>query len=288
MRLLAALLLAVTAGAAEPPRFFLEGDGTLDVRSAHSGDRATVRFRRADGTYDAEAIARVTRIFRSSDGRQGEISLRLIEVLGYLQGETAVRPLVLQSGYRSPAYNEGLRAQGRQAASGSLHTEGLAADVAFPRATLDPLWHQIRDLDCCGAGLYSGNGFLHVDVGRPRFWTATTSRVDENLSAGNARLFARTTYDRYVGGEAIEVTLHALTLPPVGIGHEVTVVPEHGAPVTVPLAGAAGCVEVTNGRQVLRLTAPAAPGRVRLRLATCEPRIEATPETVETNPIEIR
>lgn len=288
MRVLAVLVLATVAAAAEPPRFFLEGDGTLDVRNAHSGERAAVRFRRGDGSYDDAAIARVTRVFRSSDGRQGQISLRLIEVLGYLQQETAVRPLVLQSGYRSPTYNEGLRAQGRKAASGSLHTEGFAADVAFPRAILESLWHRIRGLDCCGAGLYTGNGFLHVDVGRPRFWTASTSRVDENLSAGNARLFARTTYDRYAAGEPIDVTLHALTLPPVQIAHEVTFVPEHGAPVALPLAGPGGCVAVESAGHVLRLGAPATPGRARIRLATCEPRLEATPGAIETNPIEIR
>src|SRR5262249_60633393 len=96
------------------------------------------------------------------------------------------------------------------------HTEGIAADLAFPREQLEPLWLGIRDLDCCGAGYYPKEGFLHVDVGKPRYWEPSTSRVDENLSAGNARVFARTDYDRYVPGDMMLVPLSALTLPPVG------------------------------------------------------------------------
>jgi len=37
---------------------------------------------------------------------------------------------------------------------------------------------------------------VHVDVGKPRFWEAATSRADEDLSGGNARVFARTDFDR--------------------------------------------------------------------------------------------
>ena len=47
---------------------------------------------------------------------------------------------------------------GAKAAGGSLHTEGLAADVAFPAKELRPLWLKIRDLECCGAGYYQKNG----------------------------------------------------------------------------------------------------------------------------------
>ena len=39
-------------------------------------------------------------------------------------------------------------------------------------------------------GYYAKQGFMHVDVGKPRFWEATTSRTDEDLSGGNARVFA--------------------------------------------------------------------------------------------------
>ncbi|TMA51020.1 MAG: DUF882 domain-containing protein, partial [Deltaproteobacteria bacterium] len=190
----------------------------LAIVNAHTDEHVTVRYRREDGTYDPDALARLRRVFRSSgDAREQDVSLRLIEVLSHVQKMAGGHPLVLLSGYRSPTYNQSLKNQGKQVAGGSMHTEGLAADLAFPRPQLPKLWHQVRDLDCCGAGYYAKEGFLHVDVGRPRFWEATTSRVDENLSAGNARMFARTEFDRYVGGEPISVTLHALTVPPVQV-----------------------------------------------------------------------
>src|SRR5207247_9821621 len=121
------------------------------------------------------------------------------------------RPLTLMSGYRSPDYNEGLRAKGMRAAGGSLHTEGLAADVAFPRTVLRPLWMKVRALDCCGAGYYAKEGFLHIDVGQPRFWEPSTSRVEENLSGGDAGVFGGRGVGRECEGDEIVVALHAMT-----------------------------------------------------------------------------
>src|SRR5947199_1815942 len=89
-----------------------------------------------------------------------------------------------------------LKDPGKQVAGGSMHTEGLAADLAFPRPQLPKLWHQVRDLDCCGAGYYAKEGFLHVDVGRPRVWEATTSRGEEDVWAGNPPGVARAAVGR--------------------------------------------------------------------------------------------
>ena len=286
-------LVASDAWAAPLQRFFVMGDGTLAIVNAHTKERAEVRYRRADGTYDQAALARIRRAFRSSgDEGEGRASLRLIEVLSWAQKTSRARPLTLMSGYRRPEYNEGLRAQGVRAAGGSLHTEGLAADVAFPRAMLHPLWMKVRALDCCGAGYYAKDGFLHIDVGRPRFWEPSTSRVEENLSAGNARLFGRTEFDRYAKGEEIVVALHAMTVPPVRVGREARLVGEKEEAASVAVDGgetpADGCVEIGASGAALRLRGLPHPARGRLTLATCEPRAERTPVAVETNAIEIR
>lgn len=291
--LLGAALVVTGAAAAEPPRFFLMGDGTVSLVNAHTDERGTVHYRRPDGTYDFAALATVRHLFRSRGaGAETEVSLRLVEVLSRLQRTAKVRELVLMSGYRSPDYNQDLKQQGRQVAGGSLHTEGLAADVAFPRPLLRSLWMQVRNLDCCGVGFYAKEGFLHVDVGRPRFWEATTSRVDENLSAGNARLFARTEYDRYECGESITVRLHALTVPPVRISHTAQVVPEKGTVLAAIVDGDEperdGCLEIGASGGKVRLVGVDAAVRGHVELHTCGPRSEKTPDTVETNPIEIR
>jgi uncharacterized protein YcbK (DUF882 family) len=290
---LAAALVAGASGAAAAPapRFFLMGDGTLALANAHTNERARVRYRRPDGSYDTDALARVRHIFRSrGDGREGDVSLRLVELLSTLQQRARARELVVVSGYRSPDFNEALRGAGRRAAGGSLHTEGLAADLAFPRPELPRLWRLLRGLDCCGAGLYQREGFLHVDVGRPRFWEAATSRVSENLSAENARLFARTEFDRYAVGETLRVTLHAVTVPPVAVARAAMIVPDSGDAVPVQVERADGestdtCLTLGSGDPLLVHGATSVRGRLALR--TCEPRVGRTPATVEINPMAI-
>ena len=280
-------MMAVVAAAALLPRFFVMGDGKLAIVNAHTNERASVVYRRADGSYDADALKKLRHVFASrGGGDEIDIPLRLVEVLSAVQGMSKRRELVLVSGYRSPTYNKDLKAKGRKVAGGSMHTEGLAADLAFPREILKDLWLEVRKLDCCGAGYYAKEGFLHVDVGKPRFWEAGTSRVDENLSAGNARVFARTEFDRYDRGETIVVTLHGITVPPLRIAREARI----GNRVVTVAGGrdADACIEVDGPAVRLRITGTQASDRMALLLRTCEPRVERTPESVETGAIEVR
>src|SRR5205814_1278379 len=70
VRLLVAVVVLVASGAWAAPlqRVFVMGDGTLAVVNAHTGERAEVRYRRADGTYDAAASARIRRACRCGAG----------------------------------------------------------------------------------------------------------------------------------------------------------------------------------------------------------------------------
>ena len=291
MMLAAVVAMAAAVSAAPADRFFIMGDGTLALVSVHSGAKANVTYRRSDGTYDPVALAQIQHVMRSRDGGEGEMSLRLVEFLGHVYAERGHQALRIQSGYRSPDYNESIRARGAKAAGGSLHTEGLAADVAFPPKELKPLWLQIRKLECCGAGYYQKNGFLHLDVGRPRFWEPATSKVEENLSAGNARLFARTEFDLYAKDETIVVALHALTLPPVLVAKDAVLSSdgrEQPVHVESSLPEEHGCFAVDERGVRLRVTGVPGTARGMLVLKTCEPRVERTPATVETNPIDVR
>jgi uncharacterized protein YcbK (DUF882 family) len=290
-----ALVLSLGNGpgfASDFPRFFISGTGKLAVVNAHSDEKVAVTYRRPDGSYDRAALDQLRHVFRSSgDARETTMALRLVEVLSRVQQLAGGKPLVLLSGYRSPEYNESIRAKGAKAAAGSLHTEGLAADIAPPRPLLLGLWKKIRDLDCCGAGYYAQDGFLHVDVGRPRFWEPATSRVEENLSASNARLFARSEFDRYRRDEEMVVSVYSLTVPPVRIARTARLESDGGA--TIPLRvgddGEAGtCFTLDASGAALRVAGVKDAARGRLVLATCEPREGRTPETVETNPIEVR
>ncbi len=283
MAILAILATATHLAAAEP-RFFLSGTGTLSIENAHTKERVTVRYRRPDNTYDPDALDRLANLFRSrGDGAVHDPVLRLVEILSHVQDLAGADHLVLFSGYRSPDYNQSLKG----AARASMHTEGLAADIGFAKPSklsLETVWHRIRALDCCGAGYYGGDAYMHIDVGRPRFWEKATSRVDENLAGGNARLFARTQYDRYAPGERVVVSVHSLTLPPVRIARGAKL-----ASTLVRLGSDGGdCIELTTTGATLDLpAAPATSERARLTLTTCQPRAERTPETIETNPITV-
>jgi uncharacterized protein YcbK (DUF882 family) len=282
-----AIMLALATGTplAAEPRFFLAGTGTLAIENAHTKERVTVRYRRPDATYDPDALDRLGRLFRSrGDGAVHDPVLRLVEILSYAQHLAGADHLVLFSGYRSPDYNQTLKG----AARASMHTEGLAADVGFAKAKLplETIWHRVRDLECCGAGYYGKDAYVHLDVGRPRFWEKATSRVGENLAAGNARVFARTEYDRYTPGERVLVSVHSLTVPPLRIARDAKL---GDTPVRLDGDGTGDCVELTTtGATVTIPTAPALPDRARLALTTCEPRPERTPATLETNPIAVR
>jgi uncharacterized protein YcbK (DUF882 family) len=279
---LVAVLGIATPLVAGEPRFFIMGTGTLTVQNAHTGERVHAVYRRPDDTYDREALDRLANLFRSrGDGAVHEPVLRLVEILSHVQDLAGTNHLLLYSGYRSPDYNQTLKG----AARASMHTEGLAADVGIAKPSklsLETLWHRVRALDCCGAGYYGKDGFMHVDVGRPRFWEKTTSRVGENLAGGNARLFARTQYDRYAAGERVVVSVHSLTLPPVRIARDAKL----GA--TPVRFDGDDCIELDGTGKTLDLpAAPKTPDRVRLTLTTCAPRLERTPETIETNPITV-
>lgn len=292
-RAVAALIVLVALPAAALDRFYVMGDGTLTIANAHDGERASVTYRRPDGTYDEAALAKVARVMRSKDGKVGEVTPRFIELLSWVEGLSG-KPLSLVSGYRSPAYNEGLRRAGRKAASGSLHTEGMAADLALPKARMKDMWLTIRALECCGAGYYAANGFMHVDVGIPRFWEAATSKVDENLSAGNARVFARTDYDRYAAGEAMALRLHAVTAPPIHVQRTARLLADGaggGPAVTIEDVEAPdvrdGCIEV-DARSRLRVVGAPAVDKARVVLETCEPRLERTPAQIGSNPVSVQ
>jgi uncharacterized protein YcbK (DUF882 family) len=286
-----------------PPRFFFAGNGRLRLSHAHFGTTLDVRYRRSDGTYDPDALRQIQHFFRSrEDGREGAISLRLIELLAYVEDHFHPKQMTLLSGYRSPEFNEDLRAAGGQAAQTSLHTQGLAADVTMTGVNLRRVWLQLRELRTGGAGYYRKGNFLHIDTGPPRFWEETTSRVSENLSAGNARIFLRTDFDRYAGINGAVCRLYSVNAFPLSIAARAQVVgPRGGSTVTLEPMGSGverrdGCLAITAPADAYQFRVVGAEPeaelksdeRPHIRLTTCEPRVERTPMEVESNPIEVK
>jgi uncharacterized protein YcbK (DUF882 family) len=292
MRFLVVVLLAAMPALAQE-RFYFGGDGTLRMSNAHFPETLDVRYRDADGRYDEEAMARIARFFRSrTDGRSGPMSLRLIELLDYVEDHYQPRRLVLVSGYRSPEFNQALRASGRRVAQASMHTEGMAADVQPVGLDLRRLWDQLRREQLGGVGLYQSEGFVHLDTGKPRFWEAATSKVEQNLAKENARLFARTDFDRYDSLEGAIISLHSVTALPIAVRAQATV-----GDTTIAVATRKPAVrrdgdcwifaDAADRYDLPGTSATPAPARRQpITLDTCPPRIGATPAEIVTNPIE--
>ena len=74
------------------------------------------------------------------------------------------------SGFRHPKYNLMLRKKGHQVARDSEHTHGQAIDFRLPMITTEQLhkWAVAQKLG--GVGFYKESAFVHMDVGKIRFW----------------------------------------------------------------------------------------------------------------------
>lgn len=124
------------------------------------------------GRYCPEALQVINRILR--DHRTGEIAsidpglLDLLHALSRRVGTPS--PFHIISGYRSPVTNARLRDRSRNVARYSLHMAGKAVDIRLPDCDLGSLRQAALDLKRGGVGFYPGSNFVHVDVGRVRFW----------------------------------------------------------------------------------------------------------------------
>ncbi len=155
------------AAAAVPER-------VLSFFNTHTGERLRTRYC-AGGEYQPDALTEVNYILR--DFRANEIKPidpRLLDLLHELGGTLETdQPIHIISGYRSPKTNAALRERGSATtgvASHSLHMVGQAIDIRVPGVKLDNLRSAARSLKIGGVGFYPDLNFVHVDVGRVRYW----------------------------------------------------------------------------------------------------------------------
>src|SRR5262245_38441127 len=77
--------VAFGSSTARPLPFFFSGDGTLTLTSAHFDETIHVRYRTPEGTYDSGALEQINHVFRSPDNKEDKVSLRLVELLAFIQ-----------------------------------------------------------------------------------------------------------------------------------------------------------------------------------------------------------
>jgi len=125
-----------------------------------------------NGKYDIQALSKINHILR--DHRSGEvkaINTQLLELLHVLSHKTnPQQPFHVISGYRSPATNKKLRRKSQGVASRSLHMQGKAIDIRIPGFSTRQLRNVARNMEVGGVGYYQKSDFVHVDIGRVRYW----------------------------------------------------------------------------------------------------------------------
>jgi uncharacterized protein YcbK (DUF882 family) len=145
----------------------------LSFDNIHTGERLKVEYW-VKGQYIPEALAEVNRFLR--DFRSGQvhpISPQLLDLLAHLRTRLETnQPIIVISGFRSPATNALLRAEHEHSgvASKSLHMQGMAIDIRIPGRELADLHAVALAQRVGGVGYYPKSNFVHVDVGRVRSW----------------------------------------------------------------------------------------------------------------------
>ncbi len=108
------------------------------------------------------------------DFRTGEvesIDRNLLDCLQLLQQNLeVVEEFHVISGYRSAETNQTLARMSGGVAKKSLHMRGMAIDIRIPGIQLTRLQTAAAALKMGGVGFYPKPDFVHIDVGRVRYW----------------------------------------------------------------------------------------------------------------------
>lgn len=148
-----------------------QAERRLAFYNLHTGERTTATYW-AEGSYLADGLSEINHLLR--DFRTGDVRAidpRLLDLLHALQDPLGTRdPFHVISGYRSPKTNASLASTGGGVAKRSLHMRGMAIDVRLPGRRLVELRDAAKALRGGGVGYYAGSNFVHLDIGRVRYW----------------------------------------------------------------------------------------------------------------------
>lgn len=156
------------AGAAQP------ASRRLKLYNTHTGESIDVTYFE-QGVYHREAMTEIDFLLRDFRVNQAEPMAReVIDIVHDLTAALDARGQVhIICGYRSPKTNEMLRTtRGGGVAKHSLHLEARAIDLRVPGRALADVRKAALTLGRGGVGMYSREGFVHVDNGRVRQWGA--------------------------------------------------------------------------------------------------------------------
>jgi uncharacterized protein YcbK (DUF882 family) len=155
-------------GAVQGPQ---KTERSLSLYNLHTGEALKTAYW-FKGEYLSEALSEINHILR--DFRTGEIKpidTGLLDLLHTIHDSLGSQEMLhIISGYRSPVTNNRLHEYSCGVANHSLHLQGKAADIRLPGCSLSTLRQTAVSLKRGGVGYYPGSDFIHVDVGRVRYW----------------------------------------------------------------------------------------------------------------------
>jgi len=119
-----------------------------------------------------DSLSEINNIMRDHrSGKIEKIDTELLDTLYLLSQRLKTRsPFHIISAYRSPETNDMLRHNSSGVAKKSMHIYGKAVDVRLPGSNLEELRDAALQLRRGGVGYYPGSDFVHIDVGRYRYW----------------------------------------------------------------------------------------------------------------------
>jgi uncharacterized protein YcbK (DUF882 family) len=299
LMLIMVVLFACGTGLAgqDEHRFFLMGSGKLHLLNLRNNEEAKVSLLNEDGSLNDAAFNQIDRVFGYPTTEMGEhISPRLLFMLSYFADLVAPgRLIIIESGYRSPEYNEKIRRSGANAAKTSTHMDGMALDFRIEGVDGKRLWELVRGMDCCGVGHYGGD-IIHLDAGRPRFWEAATSGTGSREPDYNRHIYLSTDFDRYPRHEPIRLMLSGIGTFGFGVEPEAFLlsVDDPEKPIArLRIAGAENtdCLVIADRKaaRFLRAEFPSdlPPGRYTIKMAFCSKPFAQMPAEVVSREIEL-
>ena len=146
-------------------------DRELSFYNTHTGEKLSATFW-SDGNYLNDGIEEISWLMR--DHRAGIASPmdpKLLDLLHQLQAKVGYQgEFQVISGFRSPATNAMLNKNSSGVARRSYHMLGKAIDVRMSGFDTSQLHKAAISLKSGGVGYYSSSNFVHLDVGRVRYW----------------------------------------------------------------------------------------------------------------------
>ncbi len=277
-------------------RFYLMGRGALHLKNLRNEKEARIHLLNRDGSFNERGFDDVDRVFGFPTEEKGEhISPRLLFMLSYFSDQVAPGKMItIESGYRSPDYNNKIREKGANAAKTSAHIDGMALDFWIEGIDGKELWEMVRAKNCCGVGHYGGKT-IHLDAGRPRYWEAATSGTKSEKPDDNRHIFLSTDFDRYRRGEEITLSLSGIStfgfgvLPAAHLYNSADV--EQPIPIAIQTKNKSGCIMISDHKSSRFLSASLPPklpaGKFRVKIEFCEKPFSQMPSEVFSNEIEL-